>query len=209
MSSIPTNSYLAAFVFGIDVVYFFSEFDYFRYLRSLLKKYSEAMNVIEISSDKGEGHGDWNSPEIQDTTNSGGKKEAKAMVFHKMETEEISDIFVAPFFINGLEAYDGEINLGVKENMISNEFAVKLYLEHEFIINPDEDDVEPDVVFGRSFLHLTKAIADFGNETITLLPELDPFLVSSNEEKIDDDWDMLLDDLDFGDILDIEGVDVL
>ncbi|GJZ79119.1 hypothetical protein Tco_0643956 [Tanacetum coccineum] len=36
-----------------------------------------------------------------------------------------------PCFINGLEAYDGEINLGVEENMISNEYAVKLCLEHE------------------------------------------------------------------------------
>ncbi|GJU99571.1 ribonuclease H-like domain-containing protein [Tanacetum coccineum] len=88
-----------------------------------------------------------------------------------METEEVSDRFVAPFFVNGLEAYDGEINLGVEENMISNEYAVKLCLEHEvkrgnkvvkkelivalrgeiyfvkFIINPEEDDVEPGVIF--------------------------------------------------------------
>ncbi|GJV74148.1 hypothetical protein Tco_1494143 [Tanacetum coccineum] len=122
------------------------------------------------------------------------------MAFHKMDTEEISDRFVAPYFINGLEAYDVEINLGVEENMISNEFAVKLCLDHEvkrrnkvvkkelivalrveiyfvkFIINPQEDDVEPGVVFGRSFLRLTKAIADFGNETITIYPKLDPFL---------------------------------
>nr|GEX53030.1 hypothetical protein [Tanacetum cinerariifolium] len=48
-----------------------------------------------------------------------------------METEEVSDRFVPPCFVNGLEAYDGEINLGVKENMISNEYAVKLRLEHE------------------------------------------------------------------------------
>ncbi|GKD18621.1 reverse transcriptase domain-containing protein [Tanacetum coccineum] len=95
-------------------------------------------NVIEISSDKGEGHGDWNSLEFQDTTNSGGEKETKAMVFHKIETEEISDRFVAPCFVNGLEAYDG----------------------------------------------------------------------SEEEEKIGDDWDLLLDDLDFGDILNIEGVNV-
>ncbi|GJT83911.1 ribonuclease H-like domain-containing protein [Tanacetum coccineum] len=187
-------------------------------------------NVIEISSDKSEVHGDWNSPEFQDTTNSGGKKETKAMIFHKMETEEISNRFVAPCFVNGLEAYDGEINLGLEENVISNEFAVKLCLEHEvkhgnkvvkkelivalrgeiyfvkFIINPEEDDVEPGVVFGRSFMHLTKAIADFGNETITIYHELNPFLVSSEEEeKIGDDWDLLLDDLDFGDIPDIEG----
>ncbi|GKF86880.1 hypothetical protein Tco_0254707, partial [Tanacetum coccineum] len=39
----------------------------------------------------------------------------------------------------------------------------------------------------------------------TIYPELDTFLVSSEEEeKIGDDWDPLLDDLDFGDILDIE-----
>nr|GEW55842.1 hypothetical protein [Tanacetum cinerariifolium] len=84
-----------------------------------------------MSSDKGKGHRDWNSPEFHDTTNSGGKKEIKAMVFQKMETEDISDRFVAPCFVSGLEAYDEEINLGVEENMISNEFVVKLCLEHD------------------------------------------------------------------------------
>ncbi|GKB55226.1 retrovirus-related pol polyprotein from transposon TNT 1-94, partial [Tanacetum coccineum] len=59
------------------------------------------------------------------------KKETKAMVFYQMDTEEVSDRFMAPCFVNGLEAYDGEINLGVEENMISNEYAVKLCLEHE------------------------------------------------------------------------------
>nr|GEU87188.1 hypothetical protein [Tanacetum cinerariifolium] len=92
-----------------------------------------------------------------------------------MDTKEVSDRFVAPCFINGLEAYDGEINLRVEENMILNEYAVKLCLDHEdkrgnkivkkelivalrdeiylvkFIINPDKDDVEPMVIFGRSF----------------------------------------------------------
>nr|GFA12806.1 hypothetical protein [Tanacetum cinerariifolium] len=48
-----------------------------------------------------------------------------------MDTQEISDRFVAPCFVNGLEAYDVEINLGMEENMISNEFAVKLCLDHE------------------------------------------------------------------------------
>ncbi|GJY12157.1 hypothetical protein Tco_0381466 [Tanacetum coccineum] len=151
-----------------------------------------------------------------------------------MDTEEISDIYVAPCFVNVLESYEGEINLGKEENMISYEFAVKLCLDHEvkcghkvvkkelivalrgeiyfvkFIINPEEDDVEPGVVLGRSFMRLTKGIADFGNETITIYPELDPFLDSSREtEKIDDDWDLLLDDLDFEDILEIKGVEIL
>nr|GEW01124.1 hypothetical protein [Tanacetum cinerariifolium] len=48
-----------------------------------------------------------------------------------METEEVSDGFVALYFANGLEAYNGEINLGIEENMISNGYAVKLCLEHE------------------------------------------------------------------------------
>nr|GEZ07590.1 hypothetical protein [Tanacetum cinerariifolium] len=41
MSSIPTNSYLATFVFVIEVVYFLFGSGDFRYSRSLLKKYSE------------------------------------------------------------------------------------------------------------------------------------------------------------------------
>ncbi|GKA95199.1 hypothetical protein Tco_0817237, partial [Tanacetum coccineum] len=63
-------------------------------------------------------------------------------------------------------------------------------------------------VFERSFMRLTKGIADFGTGTIIIYPELDPFLVSSKEEKIGDDWDLLLDDLDFGDIPDIKGVNI-
>ncbi|GKD61561.1 hypothetical protein Tco_1299070 [Tanacetum coccineum] len=107
-----------------------------------------------------------------------------------METEEVSDRFVAPCFVNGLEAYDGEINLGVEENMISNKYAVKLCLEHEvkrgnevvkkeliaalrgeiyfvkFIINPEEDDVEPEAIF------------DFNIDDVPLLGEggLPPFV---------------------------------
>nr|GEU32996.1 hypothetical protein [Tanacetum cinerariifolium] len=151
-----------------------------------------------------------------------------------MEAEEISDKYIAPCFVKGLEAYDSEINLGKEENMISNEFAVKLCLDHEvecghkvvekqlivaligeiyfvkFIINPEEDDVKPGVVLGKSFMRLIKGIADFGYETITIYPELDPFLDSSGEtEKIDNDWDLLLDDLDFGDIPKIKGVKIL
>ncbi|GJU68775.1 hypothetical protein Tco_1255034 [Tanacetum coccineum] len=95
-----------------------------------------------------------------------------------------------------LEAYDGEINFRVEENMISNEYAVKLCLEHEvkrgnkifkkklivalrgeiyfvkFIINPEEYDVEPRVIFGRSFLRMTKEITGFRAGTITIYPDV-------------------------------------
>ncbi|GKD07519.1 hypothetical protein Tco_1187204 [Tanacetum coccineum] len=185
---------------------------------SSLGKICLGEKVVEISSDKVKGSGDWDSPKYQDTANSGRKKEIKAMVFDKMDTEEVSGRFVAPCFVNRLQAYDGEINVGVEENMISNELAVELCLEHEvkkgnkvvnkelivalrgelyfvkFIINPEEDDVEPGVIFGRSFLRMTKAITDFGVGTITIYPELDPFLEDiEEEEKSLDDWDHLLD----------------
>nr|GEW19697.1 hypothetical protein [Tanacetum cinerariifolium] len=112
------------------------------------------------------------------------------MVCYQMDTEEVSDRFVAPCFVNGLEAYDGEINLGVEENMILNEYAVKLCFEHEvkrgskvvkkelivalkceiyfvkFIINLKEDDVKHGVIFGRSFLSMTKAITNFEARTL-------------------------------------------
>ncbi|GJV80501.1 DNA-directed DNA polymerase [Tanacetum coccineum] len=102
--------------------------------------------------------------------------------------------------------------------MISNEYAVKLCLEHEvkkgnkvvkkelivalrgeiyfmkFIINPEEDDVEPGVIFDRSFLRMTKAITDFGVGIVTIYPDIDPFLEETEEEgKSNDDWDHLLD----------------
>ncbi|GJY58961.1 hypothetical protein Tco_0458853 [Tanacetum coccineum] len=105
----------------------------------------------------------------KDTANNGQKIETKAMVFYQMETEEVSDRFVAPCFVNGLEAYDGEINLGVEENMISNEYAVK------------------------SFLRMTKAITNFGVGTITIYPDIDPFSEETEEEgKSNDDWSHFL-----------------
>nr|GEV75599.1 hypothetical protein [Tanacetum cinerariifolium] len=103
-----------------------------------------------------------NSPEFQDTANNGQKK---AMVFYQMNTEEVSDIFVAPCFVNGLKAYDGEINLGVEENMISNEYAVKLCLERE----------------------VKRGSKVAKKELIVALIE------TKGEEKSNDDWDHFLD----------------
>ncbi|GKC57048.1 hypothetical protein Tco_1084646 [Tanacetum coccineum] len=145
-----------------------------------------------------------------------------------METEEISERYIAPCFVNGLKAYDEEINLEQDKNLILNEFAVKLCLEHEvkdgekvvkkelivalrgeiyfvkFIINLEEDDIKPRVILGRSFMRLTKGIADFRNGVITIYPKLDPFLDKSEEiEKFEDDWEFILDGIDFGDIIEI------
>ncbi|GKB66583.1 putative transcription factor C2H2 family protein [Tanacetum coccineum] len=64
----------------------------------------------------------------------------------------------------------------------------------KFIINPEEDDVEPGVIFGRSFLCSTKAITDFEAITVTIYPDIDPFLEETEEEgKRNDDGGHLLD----------------
>ncbi|GJU35030.1 DNA-directed DNA polymerase [Tanacetum coccineum] len=79
----------------------------------------------------------------------------------------------------------------------------------KFIINPKEDDIEPKVVFGRSFMRLTKGIADFGNRIITTYLDLDHFLDDSNKyDDSGDDWVDILEVIDFGDIPEIEGIDV-
>ncbi|GJR47181.1 hypothetical protein Tco_1315284 [Tanacetum coccineum] len=190
---------------------------------SLVKNYL-GDDVVIISSDKVEGLGDWNSLEYQDMVGSKGKKVMNARSFYRMETDEISERYITPCFVNGLEAYDGEINLAFDENLISNEFAIKLCLDYEmkkgtklfkkelivalrgelyfvkFIINPEEDDFEPGVILGRSFLRLAKGVVDFGNGVTTIYPKLDLFEVDSEKiGKSSGDWDQLL-DFNFDDV---------
>ncbi|GKB31620.1 hypothetical protein Tco_0871021 [Tanacetum coccineum] len=72
------------------------------------------------------------------------------------------------------------------------------------MVNPEEDDVEPSVILGRSLMRLTKGITDFGKGIITIHPKLDPLLDNSEEtKKFEDDWDHLL-DIAFRDILEID-----
>nr|GEX71627.1 hypothetical protein [Tanacetum cinerariifolium] len=131
-----------------------------------------------------------------------------------METDEIRKQYIAPCFVNGLKAYDGEVNLEFDENLILNEFAIKLCLDYEvkkgkklvkkelivalkgelyfvkFIINSKEDDFKPGVILGRSFLRLAHGVFDFGNEVITIYLEPDPFEDDSEKTgKSSDDWD--------------------
>ncbi|GJV71603.1 hypothetical protein Tco_1491598 [Tanacetum coccineum] len=181
-----------------------------------------------------ESNGEWDTPEYHDTSDSGKKKEANAFTFYRMETEDISERYDAPCFVNGLEAYDGEINLEHDKNLISNEFMVKLCLEHEmkngdkvvkkelivalrgeiyfvkFIINPEEDDIGPGVVLGRSFLRLTKGIVDFGNRIITIYPdpEFSNYDDSDKANKSKDDWDVILKGIDFEDIQEIDRLEL-
>ncbi|GJR40220.1 putative reverse transcriptase domain-containing protein [Tanacetum coccineum] len=140
-----------------------------------------------------ESEGNWSGPEYLDTADSGKKKEVKAFTFDRMESEEVCERYITPGFMEGLDAYDGVTDLEYEKNLISKEFAGKLYF-FDFVVNPEEDDVEPCVIFGRSFLKLTKAIIDFGNGILTIWPEIitfdsdddefDAFLASINVEEL-------------------------
>ncbi|GJR52616.1 hypothetical protein Tco_1403137 [Tanacetum coccineum] len=146
-------------------------------------------NIYGSSSEKVKRHRDWNAPEYTDTYASKEKKVTKALSFYKMETDEVSEWYIAPCFMNGLEAYDGEINLAFDENLISNEYAVKLCLDYEVKKgNKREDGVEPRVIFGRSFMRLLNGIVDFGSGVITVYPKEDPFDDDSEktEKSMDD-----------------------
>nr|GFA01649.1 hypothetical protein [Tanacetum cinerariifolium] len=180
---------------------------------SSLRRIWLGKNVYGSSSEKDEGRGDWNAPEYTDTTGSKEKKVIKTLSFYKMETDEVSERYIAPCFRNGLDAYDGEINLALNENLISNEYAVKLCLDYKvkkgnkvvkkelivvlkgvlylvkFIINPKEDDIEHEVIFRRSFMRLVNGIVDFYRGVITVYPEQDPFKDNSEKTKKNmDDW---------------------
>ncbi|GJS86422.1 hypothetical protein Tco_0769058 [Tanacetum coccineum] len=158
--------------------------------------------VTEISSDQNEGSRDWDSPEYKDTTRSGGMKEPEALVFHKMYTKEDSDRYIAQ-----LKLYlEYEVRKGKK--LVKKELMVSLHWEIyfvQFIINPKEYEFEPGLILGRSFLHSANAIVNFREGTITIQPDFDPFLLSTDEEGNPNlnDLEMLL-DFDFNEVPQIE-----
>ncbi|GJR43742.1 hypothetical protein Tco_1311845 [Tanacetum coccineum] len=146
----------------------------------------------------------WEGPEFQDTSSSGQEREDKIFTFYRMEEE--GERYFTPCYLC-LEYEEKN-----RENLVKRELLVSLKGEFyfvKFVLNPEEDDVEPSVILGRSFMRLAKRIADFGNGIITIQPELDPFLDDSEEtEKFKDDWDHLL-DINFGDIPEINNIGLL
>ncbi|GJW45544.1 hypothetical protein Tco_0077190 [Tanacetum coccineum] len=90
-----------------------------------------------------------------------------------MESEDVCERYITPCFVEGLDAFDGMTDLEYEKNLISNEFVVKL----------EEDDMEPCVIFGRSFLKLTKANVEFGSGILTIWPETITF--DSDDDKLD------------------------
>ncbi|GJW42722.1 reverse transcriptase domain-containing protein [Tanacetum coccineum] len=151
---------------------------------------------------------EWSGPTYLDTTDSGKKEETKAYTFYRMGSEEVWGRYITPCFMEGLDAFDGVTDLECEKNLISNEFVVKLDLTYEvmknrdkvmdrmllvlikgelyfvdFIVNPEEDNVEPYVIFVRSFLKLAKAIINFRSGILTIWPETNT--IDSDDDELD------------------------
>ncbi|GKB45892.1 hypothetical protein Tco_0896645 [Tanacetum coccineum] len=135
---------------------------------------------------------EWATFEYHDTTDSGKKKELKSFTFYQMETNE--------------HEMKNEDKVVKKELLVA--LRGELYFV-KFIINPEEDDIKPGVVFGRSFMRLTKGIVNFGNGIKTVYTDLefshDDY---DNSDDSGDDWDAKLKGVDFGDIPELDGIDV-
>ncbi|GJX60468.1 hypothetical protein Tco_0291858 [Tanacetum coccineum] len=155
-----------------------------------------------------ESTGEWDTPNQCNTTNGKGKKELKEFTYYRMETEEKSERYITPCFINGLEVYDGEINLKNDKNLISNSLAVRLCLRFKEK-KETRDDTVPGIVLGRSFLKKTRGIVDFGKGIVTIYPDNDSFHDDTdNSDNSKDDWGAILEVIDFGDIQEIDGLEL-
>ncbi|GKD67022.1 hypothetical protein Tco_1309130 [Tanacetum coccineum] len=159
------------------------------YPTSILERSCLGENVYGSSSDKVEGHRDWNAPEYTNTAGTKEKKVTKALSFYKMETDEVSERK------RGSEkrahcCFEGRALL-VKLSSIKED--------------PKEYYMEPRVILGRSFMRLVNGIIEFGSEVITVYPEQDPFENDSEKTEMSmDDWDQLL-DFNFDDIPQLDG----
>ncbi|GJV62390.1 hypothetical protein Tco_1468490 [Tanacetum coccineum] len=96
-------------------------------------------NVIEISSDKVKGSGDWDSLENQDTAISKGKKVMNALIFYRMETDDIKLYFVK-FIIN--PDVEPEVILG--RSFLRLDKGVVDFGNGVIIIYPESDPFEDD-----------------------------------------------------------------
>ncbi|GJT24357.1 DNA-directed DNA polymerase [Tanacetum coccineum] len=107
-------------------------------------------------------------PEYKDTAESRGRKNLNSGPFAKFTLKRIVNRYIATMFLLMVVYASYGNKLEKNENLIlQNElYAVKICAEYR-----------------RSFLRSANAIVNFGEGTITIQPDFDPFLLSSDEEK--------------------------
>ncbi|GJT26552.1 hypothetical protein Tco_0906827 [Tanacetum coccineum] len=97
-----------------------------------------------------------------------------------MITVSLNDVFESEGQWDGSEFRDTADSGEVVKKELLVALKGELYFV-KFIINSEQDDVEPGVVLGRSFLRLAKGIVDLGNGIITFYPDLDSFHDDSDD----------------------------
>nr|GEV67329.1 retrovirus-related Pol polyprotein from transposon TNT 1-94 [Tanacetum cinerariifolium] len=109
--------------------------------------------------------------EYQDTANSGGKKETKAMIFHKMDTEEVK-----------------RGNKVVKKELIVSPKGEIYFVK--FIIYPEKDDIKPefleDIEEEEKSMDDWDQLLDFNLDDLPLLcgEELSPFVCKIRKKEV-------------------------
>nr|GEZ02074.1 hypothetical protein [Tanacetum cinerariifolium] len=99
--------------------------------------------------------------------------------------EEISERYIAPCFVNGFEAYDGDVHLEFDENLILNEYAVQLCLDYE--MKKGKKLVKKELIFAfKGEPYFVKFIINFEEDGF------EPGDDSEKTRKNSDDWDQLL-----------------
>nr|GEU50912.1 reverse transcriptase domain-containing protein [Tanacetum cinerariifolium] len=71
----------------------------------------------------------------------------------------------------------------------------------KFIVNPNDRDSTPGIVIGRLFLKTLRGIVNLEKGVMSIYPDLDPFHDNSyDSDDPGDEWDDLLENINFGDI---------
>ncbi|GKA84762.1 hypothetical protein Tco_0806416 [Tanacetum coccineum] len=115
-------------------------------------------NVVEISSDKIKRSRDWDSPKYQDTANSGGKKETKAMVRSFCEKKLFNP-----------EEDDVELGVIFRRSFLCMTKAITDFGARTITIYPDNDPFLKDTEEEEKSMDDWGQLLDFNLDDIPLL----------------------------------------
>ncbi|GJW84058.1 hypothetical protein Tco_0157203 [Tanacetum coccineum] len=171
MSSTPTNSYLAAFVFMIDVVYFFSRSDDIRYSSLTFAKGIDTLSLVSKYLNG-----------MEDILDDGDSLEARKIIVRKRLLclkNAPPRAYSKPFTRFSLPCDVNGQDYGKYGRKMVKEVCVEIHgftFLVDFVVIGYANEGEPLVIFGRDFLVTSKSRVDFGigemRYDLTMLEEM-------------------------------------